>query len=263
MGRPSKSVSFQSFHHIKNFRYGDSMDEVKRKVYLDLFASPWNLIPFAGGITALMASWATGGEPTLTMAGIAGVLGGIGVTASRLIWGLESLTEKAYSYQLDKKQKDQETRLDTLDDKLTRDRDPRTQTCLRELRVLKASLQSAAQKGNITTSSYEIMEGVNKVVDQCVNQLEHSHALWETARRMQGPTAESIMRQRDDIIKEVQQTVVDVGAMIDSYFLSESQRSRTELGKVRRELDESIEAARRAGERTEELERSVRAKVGD
>ena len=233
------------------------MDEVKRKVYLDLFASPYNLLPIAGGITALMGSWAVGGDPTWTMVGIGGVLTGIGVTASRLIWGLESLTEKAYGYQIDKKQKDHERRLDELDAKLTRDQDPRTQGCLRELRVLQASLQKAGEKGNINTSSYEIMEGVGKVVEQCVRQLEHSHSLWETARRMRGPARESMMGQRDEIIEDVVSTVVDVGKMVDNYLLNESQRNKSELSKVRQELDESIQAARRAEQRTAELERQV------
>ena len=239
------------------------MDEVKRKVYLDLFASPYNLIPFAGGLTSLMASWAVGGDPTLTLAGIAGVLGGIGVTASRLIWGIEGLTEKAYGYQVEKQQKTHERKLDELDAKLTRDRDPRTQACLRELRLLYVSLQKAAGKGNITTSSYEIIEGVGKVFDECVKQLEHSHALWETAGRMRGPANESMMVQRDGIIQEVVATVVDVGAMVERYLVNESKRSRTELGNVRRELDESIEAARRAERRTAELGRSVRAEIAE
>ena len=237
------------------------MDEVKRKVYLDLFASPYNLIPFAGGITSLMASWAVGGDPTLTFAGIAGVLTGIGVTASRLIWGIEGLTEKAYSYQVDKQQRDQERRLDRLDEVLTRDRDPRTQTCLRELRLLYASLHEAAKKGNISTSSYEIIEGVGKVFDEAVKQLEHSHSLWETARRMHGPARDAMMTQRDEIIQDVVKTVVDVGDMVEQYLLNETIRNKSELDKVRRELNESIEAARRAEERTAELDRSARSTI--
>ncbi len=237
------------------------MDEVKRKVYLDLFASPYNLIPLAGGITALMGSWAVGFDPTMTMIGVGGVLTGIGVTASRLIWGLESLTEKAYGYQIDKKQKDYERRLDELDEKLTMDRDPRTQGCLRELRLLNGSLEKAIAKGKIATSSYEIMDRVGNVVDQCVKQLEHSHSLWETARQMRGPARDSMMGQRDEIIQDVVATVVDVGAMVDKYLLNESKRNMSELGKVRQELDESIEAARRAEQRTAELEESVRSRM--
>lgn len=233
------------------------MDEVKRKVYLDLFASPYNLIPFAGGLTSLMAGWAVGGEPTLMVAGLAGVLAGIGVTASRLIWGIEDLTEKAYEYELDKKQKLQEKQLDQLDAKLTKDRDPRTQACLRELRLLYGNLKLASAKGNISASSYEVIEGVGKVVDECVKQLEHSHSLWETARKMHGPSRDTMMVQRDELIHDVVMTVVDVGKMVESHFLSTSKRNRSELDNVRRELNESINAARRAEERTAELERTV------
>lgn len=237
------------------------MDEVKRKVYLDLFASPWNLLPLGGGITALMASWAVGGDPMLTMTGVAGVLTGFGVTASRLIWGLESLTEKAYGYQIDKQNKAKEGQLDQLDEKLTGDRDPRTEACLRELRILIASLQTAAEKGKINTASYEVMDGVGKVFDECVKQLEHSHSLWETARRMRGPARESILKQRDQVVRDVCESAVHVGQVVDGYLHTETARNKSELGKVRSELDQTIEAARRAEARTSELERKVRRRM--
>lgn len=237
------------------------MDEVKRKVYLDLFASPYNLVPIAGGITSLMASWAVGWEPTLTMAGIMGVLGGLGVTATRLIFGLEDLTEQAYDYQLDKQQKDKEAQLDRLDALLQGDHDPRTESCLRELRLLYDSLQKAVEKGNINASSYEILEGVGKVFDETVKQLEHSHSLWETARRMRGPARESILQQRDEVIRDVCITVSDVGQMVDKYLLTKTKQKRSELNKLRRELDESIEAARRAEARTAALDKSARSEV--
>ena len=237
------------------------MDEVKRKVYLDLFASPYSLIPLAGGLTSLMASWAMSGQPTLTMAGILGVLGGLGVTATRLIFGLEGLTEQAYDYQLDKKQKEKEAQLDRLDALLEGDRDPRTESCLRELRLLYASLQKAAEKGNINASSYEILEGVGKVFDETVKQLEHSHSLWETARRMRGPARESILQQRDEVIRDVCVTVSEVGQMVDKYLLTKTKQKRSELNKLRRELDESIEAARRAEARTAALDKSARSEV--
>ncbi len=235
------------------------MDEVKRKVYLDLFASPLTLIPLAGGLTWLMAAWATGGNPTLTLAGIVGVLGSLGITISRLILGLEGITERAVKYRLEKQQKERESALDRLFHKLQQDRDPRTETCLQELRLLVGSLQTAAEKGNITTSAYEILDGVGNIFNQCVKQLEHSHALWETARRMHGPAGDSLLGQRDDVVREVCQTVEEVSKKVDRYLLTETQRNRSDLAKLRRELDESIEAARRAEQRTAELERTARA----
>jgi hypothetical protein len=65
------------------------MDPVKRKIYLDLFAAPVTLVPLVGGLTALMAAWALGGHGLLTFLGISSVLAGIGMFASRLIFGLE------------------------------------------------------------------------------------------------------------------------------------------------------------------------------
>lgn len=235
------------------------MDKVKRKVYLDLFASPLSLIPLAGGLTSWMAAWAVGGHPTLTLAGLVGVLGSVGITVSRVILGLEGITERAVRYRLEEQRAHREAALDQLFQKLREDRDPRTENCLQQLRVLYGSLQTAAEKGNITSSAYEILEGVGNIFHQCVKQLEHSHALWETAHRMRGPARESLLEQRDDVVREVCETVTEVSKKVDSYLVVTTQRSKSELVQLRHELDESIEAARRAEQRTAELERSARA----
>ena len=117
-------------------------DAVRRKVWLDIFAAPTTLFPVVGGLTALMASWAIGGNSTLNIAGIAGVLGGIGILASRLILGLDKLTQDAYDYFVDRQRAEQEHSLEELDDKLVKDRDSRTQNCLRELRHLYSRLKT-------------------------------------------------------------------------------------------------------------------------
>ncbi len=239
------------------------MDEVKRKVLLDLFASPLTLLPVAGGLTALMASWALNGDPTLTFAGLAGVLGGVGLCVSRLILGLEGITQRSYDYFLEKQRKQREESLDALHEKLSSDQDPRTENCLRELRLLYGSLQTAAEKGKITAASYEVLGSVGKVFEQCVKQLRHSHSLWETASRLRGPARESLLQQRNEVVQEVCDTVIEMGQKVDRFLLSETRKNRSELSQLREELDETIEAARRAEERTAELERSARYEVSD
>ena len=157
------------------------MDDVKRKVLLDLFASPGTVLPIAGGLTMLLASWATGGSPTLTFGGIAGVLGGLGVLASRLILGLEGMTKRAYDLVVGKQRAEQEAALEELDRNLCNDDDPRTQQCLRDLRMLYDGLQKKVKDGDVTPAAYEILEGVDKLFKMCVHQLEHSHELYEAA----------------------------------------------------------------------------------
>ena len=84
------------------------MDNIKKKVYLDVFASPGTLLPVAGGITAMLAAWATNGNPALLFAGIAGVLVGAGVTATRLVFGLNRITEDAYDHVVQQQRKQQD-----------------------------------------------------------------------------------------------------------------------------------------------------------
>ena len=61
---------------------------------LDLFASPGTLIPIVAGLSSLLYAWAVGGDPTAGAIGIVGVLGGAGHFASRLVLGLEDMTQR-------------------------------------------------------------------------------------------------------------------------------------------------------------------------
>ncbi|MCA9211429.1 MAG: hypothetical protein KDB27_00055 [Planctomycetales bacterium] len=229
---------------------------VRRKVLLDIFAAPSTLLPVAGGLTALMASWATSGNAMLTFAGIAGVLGGIGVCASRLILGLDKLTQDAYDFIVDRQRADQESALELLDDRLVQDRDPRTQNCLRELRNLYSSLKAKVDSGRITPAAYDVIEGVDKMFSVCVQHLGQSLELWETAKTMRGPSRESILQQRNELIEEVCKSVVHLGSTVEQFHLVTTQKNRQDLARLREELDESLEIARRVEERKATLAES-------
>lgn len=162
------------------------MDDVRRKVWLDIFASPGSLLPIAGGLTALMASWALGGDPTLTFGGIAGFLAGAGVMASRLILGLERITQDAYDHFVQRQRQQQEESLEKLHQRLLSDRDPRTQNCLRTLRQLYDRLKEKVDSGKVTPAAYGVIEGVDKLFHSCVKQLEDSVDLWEMAQTVEG-----------------------------------------------------------------------------
>ena len=71
------------------------------------------------------------------------------------------------------------------------------------------------------------------------------------------------MQQRGELIQDVVMTVVDVGQMVESHFKETSKKNQSELGKVRRALNESMEAARRAEARTAELDRNVRKEISE
>lgn len=228
-------------------------DDVRRKVWLDIFASPGTLLPMAGGLTALMASWAMGGDPTLTFAGLAGVLGGFGVMASRLILGLERITHDAYDRLVQKQRGQQEASLQKLEQRLLSDQDPRTETIFHSLRQLYARLKEKVDSGRVTPAAYDVVEGVDKLFHSCIKQLEDSVDLWETAQAMEGPARKSILQQRELLVREVAEAVEHLARTVERFHELETGRSRAELGQLRKELDESMRVAREVERRTEEL----------
>ncbi|MBM98329.1 MAG: hypothetical protein CMJ77_04320 [Planctomycetaceae bacterium] len=232
------------------------MDSVKRKILLDIFASPGTVLPIAGGITALLASWAVGGQSTLNFTGVVGILGGFGIFASRLILGLEKITRDAYDLVMDKQKRSQEAALEHLQNRLETDEDPRTQVCLRDLRSLYTRLNEKVQEDHIPPAAIGVIEGVDNLFHSCITQLEHAADLWETAKGLKGPAKESLLRQRDEIVEEVCEAVLHIGKTVERFHAMLFSQNRSKLTSLRQELDESMRVAREVERRTEELTRN-------
>jgi hypothetical protein len=233
------------------------MDKVKNKVLLDLFVSPWTVLPVAGGLSAWMLSWAVDGSGLLNLAGLAGVLGGIGMLATRLIFGLEEITHDAYAYLREQERQEQEASLDALDRRLTSDNDDRTQQCLRDLRELYRLFQKQVQEGKISGSTNRILDQVERLFRGCVRQLEQSYELWRTAEKLSGPARKTLLQKRDEVIEEVLVTIGHLGKTIEQLHSFRSRQGESELAKLREEMDETLRVARRTEMRMANLEKEA------
>ncbi len=223
--------------------------DVRKKVLLDLFATPGTLLPLVGGLSLLIGSWAFGGGAAVGFLGVLGVLAGLGVSATRLIWNLEDVTRDAYEYVHAQQVKKQERKLDQLDKKLRRDRDPRTQNSLRDLRRLYRSFAEDVAGGKIARSSHEVLEIIDELFRTCVAQLERSYDLWQTARRGSGEDREKALQEREQVIQEVIDTVRHVQSTVEQFRGFAAKRSEDNLGRLRQELDKAMQVARRTEER--------------
>ena len=228
------------------------MDEVRKKVLLDLFASPWTLIPLVGGLSSWLLSWGVNGNSTLNLVGLGGVLIGLGIQATRLIFGVEELTEKATRYLSEKERKERDKKLDQLRARLRKDDDPRTEECLRRLRKLYAIFEEEPAKGNTVI----FREKVDKLFHAAIRQLDQSFALWEKAKRLPGPTKRPLLKKRSEAIDEVVLTVNHLTRTVEQYHAFQMKDSDDELAKLREELDATIEIARRADDRIDAMHTS-------
>lgn len=227
------------------------MDEVQKKVLLDLFVSPWTVGPIVGGMSAWLLSWGMNGDPRLNIIGLAGVLAGLGIQASRLVFGLEKITEQAHGYLTEKERAEREAQLNELAEKLSHDDDPRTQECLNRLRILYKSFEEESATGH---AAITIREKVDKLFHAAVKQLVRSYELWEKAKRLPGQTGRPLLEKRRDAVNEVVLTVNHLARTVEQYHAFQLKDSDDELAKLREELDTTIEVARRADDRIESMD---------
>ena len=77
------------------------MDDLRKRILNEIFVAPSVVLPIAGGGTAWLLSWALGNVATLNLIGLVGVMVGIGWFATRFIFQLDAITEKAMREQIE------------------------------------------------------------------------------------------------------------------------------------------------------------------
>lgn len=232
------------------------IEEIRKNVLLAIFASPSSLLPIAGGLGAVAFSWASSGNPYLMAAGVTGVAGGIGLMAYRWAFGLEKMTARAFASIAERQRKEQEGKLDTLESQLRSDRDPRTQTYLRHLRELYRDFQEDLDEGKISRSARTVLMDVENLFRAAVKHLEQSYHLWETASRMSGEPKQAMLEAREQVVQEVHKSVEHVSKIIEQFHTFRVKEDESELAKLRQDLDDTMQAARRAEERVAALGKS-------
>ncbi len=236
----------------------------RKKVFLDLLSSPWTIIPTALCWSLLMVAWALGnGGALLSFLGIGGLVAGLGAMATRWILQGDEIHKGAFEeLQKEAFQKQAET-LDELDRRLRRDEDPRTENTLRELRDVYESFKTDTSWAEDldTRVSFEIVTRVERLFKECVNSLRRSLELWETAEKMRTEEIRSnVLESRGALLEEISRSLERLKKTVDSvHVLRLEKGSKAQHAQIRRELDASLEVARRVEERMRDLE----ADIGD
>ncbi len=206
------------------------MDNVRKKVLLDLVASPMTVLPVTVGGSCLLAAWALGSGGLLAFAGAGGILIGIGSLVSRFILGIDKLSSDIFKYENEEQFKQKEEKLNELDSRLCKDGDRRTEKLLRELRKLNSSFQDDINEGMVTANINTILEKVQQLFKGCISQLEHSLSLSGD--------------NHDKVIGEVTASVEQLKKIIKEFHSFRTEKMTSNLQQLRDDLEKSMEVAR-------------------
>lgn len=237
--------------------------DLKKKVLLGILSSPLTVLPFLGGMTALMATWALNIRPDLGLLGLlAGVLVAGGAFLTQLVVGGEKRAGRALE-ELRKEAHDaREQGLNDLAGRLEGDNDDRTEKALADLRALSEALDALDEQGLIDSRSplvIEIKLGAAKLFNQCVVSLEQSLKLWHTAQGMVTKSArQPIVKQREKLVKDVYESIRHLGELLVSLQqIGKEEESESKLGNIRNELNRNLKVAERVDARMKAFESEI------
>lgn len=217
------------------------MEGLRRKVLLDACVTPVTAILATLGISLLLLSVVLGSG--WGFLGFCLCLGAVGVAATRLAFGFESISKNAVDQLLRQKKEVRDAELDELDRKLLLDRDPRDQTALRNLRAIYDRFLRDIKQGKIH-SGHAMHDQIEKVFQSCVDQLSRQHDIWDTSTGVSAELREKLQLERSKILDEVETTIDSLSATIDEIRTLGLKAKGGELSKLQGQLQIRLEAAR-------------------
>lgn len=234
-------------------------EDIRKRVFLRLASSPLVLGPVMLGFTSMVSAWAFDLQQAglFLFGGIAGMLIGGGSFISKLLLSGNKVAHKVLSEVEEQQFNARQKALDDLRRALERsDNDPRPEEALGDLRALVDTFRSI--EASETSAQWAIMVDVRLQVESlfahCVRLIEQTHHLRFTADKLNTEAArQPVLEQRELIIHEIQACVKQLShSLVSLQKIGHVQTSTHELRQMRKELDTSLEVARKVEERMQD-----------
>lgn len=225
--------------------------KMRKKIAWKLANSPASLLPFTGGATGLIIA-AVVHSGLIAFLSLTLVLGSIGNFFTKLLNGNSDVAREVLKEIEEEETAERKNKLGNLERRLSLDGDPKTELLLRALITLTDKFREQLNNKNWsmrlnTQSTFDILANVEELFQGCIKSLEKSLEIWYVADKIEIEQAKiPILERRNEIIKRVEASVEKL-----SHIYAEIQRivieekSDDDLERIRRELDNSLEVARR------------------
>lgn len=233
--------------------------QIRKRVFLRLLGHPVVIGPFMLGVTGVTAVWALNLPSGLGwFAFVAGALASAGAYLTRLILDDGKTARAVIAEEELGEQQAAQSVFDALDRRLVAaDNDPRPETALRDMRALVRAFDELANKADSMNAPVvlEVRSRVRELFDHAVRSLEQTLRLGDTAKQLSLPAARKpLLDRREKIIADVEACTNQLGDTLAALQrLDSGDPSDAGLTRLRDELDQSLQVARRVEERLNSL----------
>ncbi|HEY6563877.1 MAG TPA: hypothetical protein VIY86_05240, partial [Pirellulaceae bacterium] len=154
---------------------------------------------------------------------------------------------------MEKHRSEKDAALEQLQGRLAEDPDPRTRELFSRLLRIYRQVETDIREGRIKAAAQGVVESVEQMFQVCVEYLQRAYDLSRDAARLDGNERTRVQRQRAELVTEVEHSVEFLGKKLDQLQAPRDRQGKSELARLRAELDESIRVARMAEARMETL----------
>jgi len=226
----------------------------RKRVFLHYLAHPLTIIPAAIGLTGLLGGWAVG-SAGIAFGGLVIALAGIGVFLTRLLSDDTSTEEKVIGKMQSESREVRQRELDDLDRLLAKDKDPRDEKALQDLRLLVKTFDDDTSwtHGIDTASQVEIRVGVDRLFKHAEASLRESHEALVKSRDASRKVALTFIKRREHLIDEVEASVQRLQHLLEELqAMRPLSETAEDLRAIREELDTSLEIAKKSAQTVSE-----------
>ena len=228
---------------------------------MDILGSPLVVMPFMVGSAAFASLFAMGLKGSAAviavLIGLAGTLASAGTFLTKFILGRDDRVKQLVEASRDKAKRDKRKALDHFHHRLTMDGDERTETAMQDLRSLRQAFRQLDKIApDLNRAMIEdIQQRSEELFQQCMSSLEKTLQLWKTADSLASEMARKpILEQREKLVGDVVQTVEHMSRTLASVQgITSRSDGDARLQRLRGELDQSLEVAKKVEQRIDSL----------
>ncbi|HJO09944.1 MAG TPA: hypothetical protein QGH16_08835 [Verrucomicrobiota bacterium] len=232
-----------------------------KRVMADILGSPLVLMPFMVGSAAFASFFALGLKGSAAVGavliGLTGTLASVGTFLTKFILGKDKRVKQLVEASRDKAKLDKQKALDHFHHRLTMDGDERTETAMQDLRSLRQAFRQLDKIAPDLNRAMvlDIQQRSEELFQQCVSSLEKTLQLWKTADSLASETARKpILEQREKLVGDVVQTVEHMSRTLAAVQgITNPSDVDARLQRLRGELDQSLEVAKKVEQRIDSL----------
>jgi hypothetical protein len=218
------------------------MDKLRKRILLDLFASPMTVIPTTLGTSLLFVSVILGGNTAFY--GIMSLLIGVGALLTNFVFNLDKISQNASIKWLEELQLKKDQDLNALDEKLVQSSDPRDERVFRNLRTVYKEFCDDLKDKEINNIPIDMLSTIDELFQSCIQKIEQSLDMHDMAKNVTGKIRKQIASNRDAILEDVEQSILELSETILEVRALRIRTESVDLDQLRERMKNQLQVAK-------------------